>query len=1183
MSVNGGSSSAEATEAAALGCTVTMFSATAVSGMTSAQMVTYFGGFSVIVIGDPSTSSVCSSTVPSDASTFAADWGPAVNGQVVILGTAPKLAGSAGTALMDDGLTWAVPDVTGTTGLYVSLNCDYASDPANTPVSLLAGVAGGNFAVTGRSASCPSNSGTVNAAQALEDSPFAGLVGSAIGPWSSPACAMEETFNSWSGGVSGLAYDKGVTPASFTAWDTSTGQPYILTGDVTPATLAQSPSTGGQVPLGADFGEDNPAAPGVSHDTAADPVDTENGDFTQSNADLSIPTFGPSLDFTRSYDAMQAQEQTVAGAPAVAGAPGSMGYGWTDNWDSSLTTGEPVPGDLYAVGGARSNNGTGQVPTSAPIQAPGSILVKSGNTYIADSSQNRILEIPSTSGTQFGISMTAGDTYVIAGSPVGSTGCSVNGTPAASSLLSDPEGIAVDGSGNLYIADTDNNRVVEIPVASGQNRGFGTLTVDDLYTIAGHGTCAMGHGGNGGIADDAFLDAPSGVSTGHLNSDIYIADTDNSRIQEVPAASGTQWGQSMTGFDIYTVAGSAAGTFGISPDGTAATSALMNEPGGLSFNSFGSMFIADSDNNRIVEVPITTGSDGTADDMYTVAGSSVGSSGHSPNGTAAASALLNDPNFLQVNNGGQLYITDEGDHRIEEVAKTLHTEWTISMSPGDIYTIAGTGSAGLSGDGGAAVSAKLSSPEAAVLDASLNLFVADSGNNRVREVSASTADISEYAGDGQSLAIEGDGGPATAAGLNGPFGVAADASGDLFVADSGNNRVQEIAASTHSQFGISMTADDVYTVAGLANGGAGLSGDFGPATSAELDNPLFVALDSAGDLYIDDSGNNRIQEVAAVTAGGKTANDIYTVAGSATGAAGIAGDGGVATSALLSAPSGIALDGQGNLFIADNTNNRVQEVPAVTGGGKTAGDMYTVAGSSTGVSGSTGNGGPAASAKLQNPDGVTFDAAGDLYIADSANERVQEVPASTGTQWGQAMTAGDMYTIAGTNGVIGTSGDSGPAAQAQLSFPATLAIDNSGNLYIADSFNARVQEIAAANGTQWGQPMTAGDIYTVIGSATGVAGPVGLGGPSTAAKLDFDYNVAVDPWGDVFVTDNDNDNVDEAVATVGSPFGISPAGNGVTVNQADGSETTFYPKNGSLCTAPYQPPARPATAPCRRT
>jgi RHS repeat-associated protein len=1162
-SVNGGSSSAEAQQAAALGLTVTVASASTWDAMTKAQ----FGAYTAIVIGDPSASS-CSSAGPSDALSTAGTWGPAVTGNVAVLGTAPALAGA--TTLIRDAIAYAASGASGTTGLYVSLNCEYSSASAGTSVPLLASVDGGGYTVTGQSSSCP-DAGTVNTWEALALAQFNGLTSANLGPWSSPACSVQETFNAWPAALAGLGYDAGVTPATFTASDGATGQAYLLAGAVpSPGTLALAPSTGGQVPAGAVFGGANMAAPGVSHATAGDPVDTQSGDFHQSSTDLSVPTFGPGLDFSRTYDAQLARAQTVAGTPVAAGSPGSLGYGWTNNWDSSLSAGRPVPGDIYTMAGLRTNNGNGGAPTSQPMLPEGGVISHGGNTFIADSSGDRVLEVAGAAGTQWGIPMTAGDMYVIAGSPVGAVGGSPNGTAAAAALLNGPQGLAVDPSGNLYIADTGNNRVLEIPAVAGQNRGFGAMTVNDVYTIAGNAGGSSGHAGDGGAAASGFLSSPVGVSTGHVNSDIYIADSGNSRVQEIPAAGGTQWGQPMTAFDMYTVAGNAGGTAGISGDGGAATSGFLSGPDAVTVSGGpGDLYIADTGNNRIQEVPAASGAQWgitpafTRYDMYTVAGSAVGASGHSANGTKATSALLNQPTGVFADNGTQLYVTSNGDNRVQEVARASHAEWGISMTLNDIYTIAGTGNGHFSGDGGAATAAELHAPMSVALDGSFNLFIADGFNRRVREVSASTAVISTFAGNGFPLWTTGNGGPATAAGLHTPSGAASDARGDIFIADAENNRVQEIAASAHTQFGIAMTAGDVYTVAGSDHGANGVSGDGGPATSAFLGNPEAVAVDGAGNLFIADTENNRIQEVSASTA------VISTVAGSAAGTAGSSGDTGPAGSALLNNPVGVTVDGSGNVFIADFVNNRVQEVPAASGGGMTAGDMYTIAGSAAGTAGHSGDGGPAASALLLDPSDVTADAAGDVYIADSGNNRVQEIYVSGGARWGQSMTAGDIYTIAGqVGGTAGTSGNGGPAASASLNAPTAVAVDSSGNLYLADSGNNRIQEIAAASGTQWSQQMTAGDVYTVAGQASGIGGQGGDGGPATAAHLYTSDFVAVDPAGNLYITDFHANLVREVVATAASPFGISPPASGVTISQGNGSQVTFYPA-GSGCTAPY--------------
>ncbi|HTW09474.1 MAG TPA: phage tail tip lysozyme, partial [Acidimicrobiales bacterium] len=281
---------------------------------------------------------------------------------------------------------------------------------------------------------------------------------------------------------------------------------------------------------------------------------------------------------------------------------------------------------------------------------------------------------------------------------------------------------------------------------------------------------------------------------------------------------------------------------------------------------------------------------------------------------------------------------------------------------------------------------------------------------------------------------------------------------------------------------------------------------------------------------------------------------IYTIAG--TGTAGHSGDNGPATMAHLDLPTGVAVDPSGNLYIADQYNNRVQEVDA-TGGSQwglsmTADDMYTVAGSSSGSEGVSGNGTAMRMALLNGPDAVGLDPSGNLYIADTANNRVLIVPKAGCSPMGttcpfepsNSMTADDIYTVAGSSsGTAGHSGDGSAATGALLGEPAGIALDASGDLYIADTDNNRVQEVAAAGGTQWAQSMTEGDIYTVAGSMNGTEGTSGLGGLASSALLSGVTGVATDAVGDLFVADTYNYQVDE-VPTVTATVGASYTYNG---------------------------------------
>ena len=338
-----------------------------------------------------------------------------------------------------------------------------------------------------------------------------------------------------------------------------------------------------------------------------------------------------------------------------------------------------------------------------------------------------------------------------------------------------------------------------------------------------------------------------------------------------------------------------------------------------------------------------------------------------------------------------------------------------------ITTFAGTGTAGFTADGGAANGAGLGGPFGVAVDGSGNVYIADQYNNRVRKVAG--GNISTVAGTGVN-AFSGDGKAATAATLSAPDGVALDATGNLYISDSSNYVVRKVS-----------TSGTITTVAGVQTQGPGFAGDTGPATSAVLSHPAALALDSAGNLYIADPGNNAVRMVS-------TTGIITTVVGATP--PGFTGDGGVARNARLNNPIGLAIDRAGNIYIGDSGNNRIRMISSSTG------LITTIAG--TGVAGRAGDGGPAAKAQLNNPKGVAVDAAGNIYIADSFNNRIRVIG-----------TNGVISTVAGT-GVSGYSGDGGVATTGQLFYPSGLAIDKTGLIYVADNQNNVVRLLAPVAG-----------------------------------------------------------------------------------------------------------------------
>ena len=488
-------------------------------------------------------------------------------------------------------------------------------------------------------------------------------------------------------------------------------------------------------------------------------------------------------------------------------------------------------------------------------------------------------------------------------------------------------------------------------------------------------------------------------------------------------------------------------------------------------------------------------------------------------GSQAVTQTIGVPQGVSADGAGGFYVASSSQDRVYHVA-----------SNGTLTVVAGNGLSGFGGDGGPGPSAQLNYVHCIALDSSGNLYIADTNNNRIRKVTAAGI-ITTVAGTG-AWGSRGDGGVATSAQLAAPRGVAVDQAGNIFLADSGNDVIRIV------------TTDGIISrVAG--NGTRGLSGDNGPATSAQLSYPVGVAVDANGTLFIADRYNNRIRmvnssgviitliaapvsdprSVAVDNAGNVFVSDsgnnrvrmispggaVTTIAG---GTAGFSGDGGPATAARLALPIQVAADGTGNVFIADRGNYRVRRVNA-------NGIIDTVAGTSD-------DGRSASLAQLNFPNVIAVDGAGNLFIADTDSQRIRMINRD-----------GIITTIAG-NGSWGFSGDGGPALSAQLNYPAAIAVDGAGNLFITDTNSHRIRKITPN-----------GIITTVVGN--GRQGSSGDGGPASRAAMNYPRGIAIDGTGNLHIADTDNHRI-RKVDSSGTITTV--AGNGTPGSSGDGGPAT---------------------------
>jgi trimeric autotransporter adhesin len=646
---------------------------------------------------------------------------------------------------------------------------------------------------------------------------------------------------------------------------------------------------------------------------------------------------------------------------------------------------------------------TAGVATSYPIGSVNAVATdRFGNTY-ASTNLNCVFKLNSSGA----IERVAGN---------GQSGFSGDGGNALNAQLNNPQGIAVDTAGNLYIADQNNQRVRMVNIAG------------NITTVAGTGTA--GYNGDSQLAINAQLNYPLGLAT-DVSGNLYIADQLNQRIREI------------SGGTITTVAGT--GVTGRSGDGGPATSATLTQPQAVVLDAYGQLYVADESNQVRVVNPSGV--------ILHFAGT--GLPNYSGDSGLAAGAALSGPVGLAVDPAGNLYIADEFNLRVRKVDVY-----------GIITTFAGGNSNVVLGDGGPANSAHLYNPTGVSADTNGNIFIAEQ-DFRIREVN-SAGIISTAAGTGAAQ-FGGDGGPASLAQFSSPRSIARDGSGNLYVADLGNDRVRLIAPG-----GTISTFAGNGTCCNLVNGEA--------ATSASI-VANSVAVDQAGNVYVGD-----IASVAKVSTTGGNSGSITAVAGS--GIPGNTGIPGPALNARLSATiPGIALDHTNNLYLSDLTFQRVLEV--------NSGNISAVAGDGNGTY--TGDGGLGTSESLNFPGPLAFDSGGvNLYIADTQNNRVR-----------QLVPAGTISTVAGDGSGV-DSGDNGPATAAGIAAVEAVTVDGSGNLFIATGSN-KIRMVLS------------GTIYTIAGNGNPTYS--GDGGLAISASLSNPSCVLTDASGNVFVCDSANNAI----------------------------------------------------------
>lgn len=644
-----------------------------------------------------------------------------------------------------------------------------------------------------------------------------------------------------------------------------------------------------------------------------------------------------------------------------------------------------------------------------------------GNLYVADSGNSVIRKLTPT-----GVSATIAGSASAMGTSDG-TGSNAHFTT--------PGGIAVDSSGNMYVADTGNHSIRKV-------------------TPTGVVTTLAGVTGTSGFADGtgavARFNNPTGIVLS-ASGDLYVADTGNNSIRKVTTAGV-----------VTTFAGSGAAG---STDDTG-RAASFRGPNSLAFDASGNLYVTDALNQTLRKiVPAGT--------VSTFAGST-GNAGN--NDGVGVAATFNLPHGVVIDASGNIYVADSGSNLIRKVTPA-----------GVVGTLAGATGGGRSVDG-TTNAARFQTPEGLALDLNGVITVADSFNHTIRKVTTAGV-VTTFAGSPSSVgSAEGTGATAT---FTNPYGVAIDSAKNVYVADTYNNAIRKI------------------TPGGVVTTLAGLPGQQGSVdakgTAARFYYPIGVAVDSSGIVYVADSFNHTIRKIA-------TDGTVTTLAGQA-GAIGT--NDGAGSSARFFRPSGLAVDGSGNVYVADSANNSIRKI--------TAGGVVSTLAGLTGPGNLGFVDGTGTAARFQSPSGLSLDGAGNVIVADTINNAIRKVTPS-----------GVVTTISGSPS--GGGFIDGPVAVAHFSQPFSTAVDGAGNIYVADYNNDIVREIT-----------TAGNVIKIAGGAGLYGTENGVG---NAARFFDVTGVAAEPGGTIYIVDSTNNMIRKGVPPGAPAISTQPVSQNITAGQS---------------------------------